>query len=256
MPTLTTPSARSRAVQRNGARPQRGMSLVELMVGVTIGLFIVAAATLLVGNQLTDNRRLLLETQLQQDMRAAMDIMTRQVRRSGTRRINESESLVAGVSNSKAGEFDPEYTGVELGAGQDKITFDYYLNPSNDTRLSPGSPLKNWGFQLADGRISSNLAGGNDDDAWQELTDRGAVKVTRLQFVEGNTASEVVACPKLCTDGTTACWPRSLVRTYTITLEAEAASDPLVRRRMQSVARVRNNVPVFNNGSTTQPCPP
>lgn len=69
------------------------------------------------------------------------------------------------------------------------------------------------------------------------------------------TNSEVVACPNLCPDNTTTCWPKSSVRSYLVTLEAQAASDPLVRRRMQTLARVRNNLPVFNNNSDTQPCP-
>lgn len=64
---------------REGGARQRGLSLVELMVGITVGLFVVAAAATLVANQLSDNRRLLLETQVQQDLRATMDIITRAV---------------------------------------------------------------------------------------------------------------------------------------------------------------------------------
>ncbi|MBL0296208.1 MAG: hypothetical protein IPQ21_03185 [Betaproteobacteria bacterium] len=53
------------------------------MVGITVGLFIVAAAAMLVTTQLGDNRRLLLETQVQQDLRATADIITRELRRAG-----------------------------------------------------------------------------------------------------------------------------------------------------------------------------
>jgi len=75
---------------------QQGLSLVELMVGITIGLFVVAAASLVVSNQLFDNRRLLLETQLQQDLRATMDIITRQLRRAGGQARNLSgQALIA-----------------------------------------------------------------------------------------------------------------------------------------------------------------
>ncbi|MDQ2780283.1 MAG: prepilin-type N-terminal cleavage/methylation domain-containing protein, partial [Pseudomonadota bacterium] len=63
---------------------QRGLSLVELMVGITIGLFVVAAAATLVSVQLADNRRLLLETQMQQDLRATADIIGRELRRAGS----------------------------------------------------------------------------------------------------------------------------------------------------------------------------
>ena len=51
------------------------------MVGVAVGLFVVAAASMLVATQLSDNRRLTLETQVQQDLRAAADIITRELRR-------------------------------------------------------------------------------------------------------------------------------------------------------------------------------
>jgi len=64
-------------------RRQAGLSMVELMVGVAIGLFVVAGATMAVSNQLGDNRRLMLETQIQQDLRAAADVIARDLRRSG-----------------------------------------------------------------------------------------------------------------------------------------------------------------------------
>ena len=41
------------------SRAQRGMTLVELMVGITVGLFVVAAAATLMSAQLVDNRKLL-----------------------------------------------------------------------------------------------------------------------------------------------------------------------------------------------------
>jgi type IV pilus assembly protein PilW len=217
------------------------MSLVELMVGVTIGLFIVAAATLLVGNQLTDNRRLLLETQLQQDMRASMDIMTRQIRRAGLEEANTSLSLLL-TTTGQPGRFTAAERAVDLNAARDEITFKFYLNPADQ------GP---WGFKLDNGRIKTRLS----SSGWQDLTDGATVKVTALQFTPVINASEAVPCPRLCPDGTMNCWPRSTVRSYVVTLEAESASDPLVKRRMQSVARVRNNLPVFNANSETQPCP-
>ena len=64
-------------------RAARGFSLVELMVGIAVGMFVVAAAAIMTSGQLTENRRLLLETQLQQDLRAAADIVARDLRRTG-----------------------------------------------------------------------------------------------------------------------------------------------------------------------------
>ena len=229
---------------------QRGMSLVELMVGITIGLFIVAAATLLVSNQLVDNRRLLLETQLQQDMRASMDIMSRQIRRAGSRKPNGSLSLLSGA-NGAPGTFDTEYTEISVGAGGREITFDYFWDLLSDTYLGAGNAERNWGFKLEDGRIRARLSQGG----WQDLTDRSTVTVTNLQFTEVVRASQVVPCPKLCPGGGTACWPRADVRAFRIVLQAQAASDALVSRRMEATVRLRSDLPVFNANSTTQPCP-
>jgi len=62
---------------------QGGLSMVELMVGVAVGLFVVAGATVAVSNQLGDNRRLMLETQIQQDLRATADLIAKDLRRAG-----------------------------------------------------------------------------------------------------------------------------------------------------------------------------
>ena len=220
------------------------MSLVELMVGVTIGLFIVAAATLLLGNQLADNRRLVLELQLQQDMRVSMDIITRQIRRAGLWEENDSLQLLP-TAAGQPGSFSTARRSIELNAANDEIVFNYWLNPQDQGEDGV------WGFKLEGGKVRTKLARGG----WQDLTDRGTVKVTSLNFTPVATNSEVVACPNLCADNTTACWPKSRVRSYLVTLQAEAATDPLVKRRMQTLARVRNNLPVFNANSDTQPCP-
>ena len=65
------------------ASAARGITLVELLVGIGTGLLIVAGAmTFLTGN-LREHRSLLLESRLMQDLRTAADVITRDVRRSG-----------------------------------------------------------------------------------------------------------------------------------------------------------------------------
>ena len=64
-------------------RGQRGLSIVELLIGLAIGLFIVGGAIKLFVDNLTNNRRLLLETRVNQDLRAAADLIARDLRRAG-----------------------------------------------------------------------------------------------------------------------------------------------------------------------------
>ena len=78
----------------------RGLSLVELLVCIAVGMFVVASAAMLVSTQLNDNRKLLLETQVQQDLRAAADIITRELRRAG--HWNNAASFVWTTSGASA----------------------------------------------------------------------------------------------------------------------------------------------------------
>lgn len=65
-------------------RTQRGLTLVELMVGMAIGLLITAIALLAMSQHLRENHRLLVETRLTQDLQAVMDLVSRDIRRAGT----------------------------------------------------------------------------------------------------------------------------------------------------------------------------
>jgi prepilin peptidase dependent protein B len=73
--SLTKPSMR--------LRRQRGLSIIELMVGVAIGMFIIGGAIKLFVDMFGNNRRLLIETRVNQDLRATADIIARDLRRAG-----------------------------------------------------------------------------------------------------------------------------------------------------------------------------
>lgn len=206
---------------RSGMRAQSGLSLVELMVGIAVGLFIVAGATMVVSTQLGDNRRLLLETQLQQDLRATLDILTRELRRAG--RTADAATLTR-VWHPDLGSVAVNPLAV-IGPIDGGVTFRY----RRDGNEGP------YGFRLQDGRIQSLLGGG-----WQELTDSSVMNVTALGIVP-NASSQPLPCPRACPDGTEDCWPQAQVRTYTVDITAASKSDPAVQRSMRSTVRVRND---------------
>jgi Tfp pilus assembly protein PilW len=219
----------------------RGLSLVELMVGITIGLFVVAAATTLASNQLVDNRRLLLELQIQQDLRATMDIMTRQLRRAGTN-VLASQSY---VSEDGLGGLKSTNSAVTPAAAENTQTeFRFVRNAAEE------GPF---GFVLdeANGVVRTNLNAGN----WQELTDRNAMRVTDLNFDSRPTIFGArLPCPKLCPGGGTDCWPRMVIQRIVITITAEARNDASVRRSLSSEVRVRNDW-IQDTTAATRVCP-
>jgi len=221
------------------------MSLVELMVGITIGLFVVAAGTLLAGNQLIDNGRLLRETQLQQDLRATMDIMTRQIRRAGITPLGGSVVFIAPDTAGGSGSFTPSQVAIEL-TGSTDIKLRGFLNSSGDRGR--------WGFYLNGNRVMSRLMLGDQETA-SELTDPTAVTVTRLNITQVIAPGTAIPCPKLCPDGSRDCWPRMNVRSIQLLLEAESPNDTRVKRSESSFVRIRNDQPQFQAGSGNQACP-
>jgi Tfp pilus assembly protein PilW len=233
-----------RAVPRRGLRRARqsGLSIVELMVGVTIGLIVVAAASLLMSFQLIENRRLLTETQLQQDLRGAADIMTRELRRAGTREEVFALGTVwyPGSPNTKYNAY-PAF----LAASAGQIDFKY----------DPGSgSASTFGYKLEGGVIKTNLS-----DTWQDLTDANVMRVQTAGFTPTLTPANATAiklpCPKLCADGTTDCWPSYQVRDVELAISAEARSDPAVTRSIRSKVRLRGDRINFADAASNLICP-
>lgn len=219
---------RSRGVR--GRAGQHGLSLVELMVGVAIGLFVVAGATMLVSNQLGDNRRLLLETQIQQDLRAAADIIVRDVRRSGYWGAAQTGVWHAGavaVSTNPYLTLSPAASGVPVS----EVTFDYSRGVENDVADATDEA----GFRLTNGAIQMRV-GGN----WQPLTDNRTLRVTNFS-VTLTSQPVTLSCFRDC--GVAAnCPPTQSLRELAVLIEGQAANDANVRRSVRSNVRLRNDI--------------
>ena len=216
-------------------RRQRGLSIVELLVGVAVGLIIVAAATMMVATQLADNRRLLVETQVQQDLRATADLITRDLRRAG---FWWNSQRVTALGSGPAGPLANPYTDVLPAVDGDvaqQVTYRYaHPNQVDDDAVADDERL---GFRLRSGVIETQLGAGN----WQALTDAGALKITTFD-VTFNTQDVPLACHRACSAGGTPCPPVQSVRSYTVEIDGEAASDARVTRSVRSHVRLRNDI--------------
>ncbi len=210
-------------------RAQGGLSLVELMVGVAIGLFIVAGAATVVATQLADSRRLTLETQMQQDLRATADIMVRQLRRAGYWSAASSTVWSPGSPwslNPGGAVTLVSPTEVTIALSGSAVT-GYYLNPG-----PPGVLMQKYGANPS-----------------QALTDGTTMNVTGFDLQLAPIAAVQMSCPALCPDGTQACWPTLQPQELLITITGQAVSDPSVVRTIQSTVRLRNDQIVNHNGT-------
>jgi type IV pilus assembly protein PilW len=217
-------------------RAQRGLSLVELMVGITIGLIVVAAASLLATGQLNDARRLRLEVQVDDDLRAAADLIARDLRRAGYWQHAAQQASSSGSSPNPYAEISAgtaaqpttalAYARSEDAAGQENDAVD--ANERNGIKLERGT-LK--------------LLVGNA--GWQSITDPDVVAVTDFRVAVETRAVPLddrcaVPCPAAPASAVQ-CPPVQEVREAHIQLAGTAARDAQVKRSLQVTVRVRND---------------
>jgi type IV pilus assembly protein PilW len=217
-----------RARRFAAAASQRGLSIVEMMVGMTIGLLVVAAASMVVTTQLGENRKLLVEVQIQQDLRASADIVTRELRRAGA--WTAAQTSVWSPTNPNP--LPNAYATVTLDAIPGSHVDYRYKRVAGDT----GGP---YGFKLEGGAIKSLLGG-----AWQELTDSRTLKVTGFTITPKAIGTPFqLPCPKACSSDPddTSCWPTITVREFEVAISGEAVSDASVKRTVRTNVRLRND---------------
>lgn len=249
--------------RRSRRHRQDGLSLVELMVGITIGLIVVAAATLLFSGQLAESRRLIAEAQVQQDLRASADIIARELRRSGAlgpdtdlqNRVWALGSPTDPSPNRPSGVLNDQ-SGSALVGTNDEVIFEYF--PAGEpTRISGG-----FGFRLDSDRgviQTRHVAGGSAGGNWQDLTDPATMQVTEFAVTRVTDVVSRIPCTKPCPSGDTSCWPSVNQRTLEIRITASHRAFPEIQRTHDSRVRLRNDHFRFFNVITPtsgQVCPP
>jgi len=222
-------------------RLSKGLSIIEMLLGAAIGLFILTGASTMFVNNITNSRRILLETRINQDMRSTMDLVTRDLRRSGYWGNSLAGTLASGsTSITKVNPYS-----ALASTESNKIIYNYSrdITENNVLDINSGSVSEQFGFRLDTVRheIQMEIAG-----KWQTLTNNDIVLIPDNGFTITpiNTAIDIrSACVKTCTDllSMPTC-PRVQVRTYQIVLTGISKTDAAVIRTLRSQVRVRNDV--------------
>jgi prepilin peptidase dependent protein B len=226
---------------------RRGLSIVEFMVGIAVGLFVVGGAAKLFADYMVTNKRQMLDTRVNQELRAAADIIARDLRRAGY-----WENAAAGVSAAS----NPYAVASSPSSGL--ITYAYARNADNvlDNNEQAGFRLQNVGginvLQMQDGLNN-----------WQAITDAGTLEVTNFSVTSpatplGNDMAKYCPClSKLtCVDAdmddvtkNPLGRRRMSIMSFQIVLTGRAINDQAITRTVNETVRVRN--PVLTGG-----CPP
>lgn len=213
----------------------RGYTLVELLVGMTAGLCVLAGAGTLAVGHASHARRLALATQLQQDMRAALDIVVRDLRRSG--HDGSAHRLLRVVPDSAPAPSPAVYLPARA-AGADAIDLtSSHDRDRGDAENGHVDSDEAGGFRLdpKSGALQVRLGAGG----YQDLTDRQVMTVTAFSVRQVDhpialacVAAAGCAAPAGCTQ---------TVRLLQVELRAQSRSDTTVQRALQSAVRVRND---------------
>ena len=232
---------------------QRGLSIVEFMVGIAVGLFIVGGTAKLFVDYLGSNRNLLLETRMNQDLRAAADLVVRDLRRASYWR-----NASAGISTNPAvlPAANP-YRTVDYTSGV--LTYSY----SKDDVDNINNATEAFGVKRdvlsGKGVLQLQTAGG-----WQTITDPATLNIPSTNGLTITpTAARVVdlwdECPCIfeltCTKNTFKNpnpdtglkginydnRPRISIRQYLLNIRAQSSADPTIVREIRELVRVRND---------------
>ena len=238
------------AFRRRHPQAQRGLSIIELMVGVAVGLFVVGGAAKLFVDNLSNNRRMLVETRINQDLRAATDLIARDLRRAGYWR-NAHLQLTQGTDNL--------YSPVAH-VSATEVTYKYAKDNNNTVESAERFGIKR-DVDNATGRgvLELQVASGN----WQQITDPLTVDIPSTGLVIAPVSPVRIAdlwdaCPCLgeltCNDVDFVQDPVTLVkgvyfdtrprleiRQYTITVRGQSVAPPTITRQITETVRVRND---------------
>jgi len=205
--------------------------MVELLVGTAIGLIIVAAATTVVVRHARENRALMVEARLVQDLRTAADIVSRDLRRAGY--WAASASGVRGDDGS-AVVANPYAALTPDGAASDAVRLSFSRDASENGLVDNN---EQFGFRLRNGTIELQLGASN----WQALTDPATLVVTAFNVAPHTEETSLARfCAEPCAAGSTSCPPRQQVRSFMLAIAGRSALDANVTRSVQSGVRLRN----------------
>lgn len=203
------------------------------MIGTTIGLFVVAGTVSLYATNAASSRRLLAEARLNQDLRAAMDLVSRDLRRSGYWGHAIKGTTITGSGTSTTAN---PYRGVSSTDDEvnGEVTYQFSRDATEDDAVADS---EHFGFRLEGGVLKMQT----EQDSWTPMTDSNQVTVTQFSITTAPTSIALGSlCTVVCAVGTPNC-PTMTVRHFAIRLTGQSVTDTRVERTLEASVRPRND---------------
>lgn len=223
-------------------RRVRGLSLIELMVALTISLAVLGGVLTMMMNSMRANASSVKTIRLNQEMRAALDLMVRDLRRAGyrSRFLNPDSNPDATPSTciTHIGIGTTFENTVRILDNGTRIEFQYDAN--QDCELS--ADTESFGFKLDSGVLKYTKNSLANLPVWEAITDPGATKFTELSFCfwpanESSCLTQVPTVAQVVLTGPT----EISVYAIRIKMTGQIRNDANTERRITETVRVRND---------------
>lgn len=237
-------------MQQFPRRAAAGISLIEVLVSLAAGLIVLTAVVGVMVSSNKTNVDSLRMTRLNQELRAAMSLMTRDIRREQYQ--GDWAARVAADPNAgpkdNVGNF-PRITVTELQPNEHCILYSY--DADADAKLKAAAPnAELFGFRLNGGAVErGTTVTACNAGTWEDITDPQTVTITALTFALNDTEQ----CIETTVGGVHK-------KELSITLRGQLAGDATVTREIVDGIRPRNDDyqihPVATpcaNGTVTSP---
>lgn len=215
---------------------QAGLSLIELMISIAVGLVVVSGVISMFVSTVKSNADNLKMTRLNQELRMVMDIMSRDIRRAGFRgdgaTATTASPFTTGADNLAVG---------TVNVTNDCISFTYDATALQTPPVTSGTleDADKFGYRRdldgAVGAIRSRSgagATGCTTGTWDDLTDSASIDITLLRFDLNPASIDIMSGAGIS----------RTIRNVTITLTGQLRnSNPVISRTITETVRVGND---------------
>lgn len=241
--TVHAHGARPRSASLGHPRTQHGLTLVEVLVGLTISSVILAGALTHVVAQLAGLQHLTEAARTEHELRVVVAHMARQLRGAGLQPLHDAGAHETGHPGvgSAAGRSPSAAPAAPAAAADALVIAPGRVEFSRvDWHDTAGPRPQSMGFRLHEGAVQARVAGGSP---WQSLTDPATFRVTGLQvhLVEDNEVLTGV-CRSACPGVVDPCAPGRASRSVAIELTFQEHREPGVSRSIRQLTHLRNDL--------------
>lgn len=213
-------------------RRQAGVTLIEALIGLALSVIVVSSMVALMGNSMGSATRIIEMSQLTDELRNAMSMMTRDVRRA-----NYNSNAAYCYANSDCGIDGSATQSPDITISGDCFTFNLDRNQDGDASSDNAGGFRRTTtngvgqIEMWVGGNAPNCAGTDD---WLPITDPGFVDITSLVLDDSASFTGGV----VQSGGTTL---NQRVRRINIRIDGRLILENSITRHVEDTIRVRND---------------